>query len=619
MSIKTTLYGIVAIIALSMTGLMTSSHYFVGKIETVMQASQYISKLDSDMLTLRREEKNFLARNDLTYQNNFNSTINQLHRHLKQLNATLTSAKIPFAKQQTLANTFNEYNRLFEKIVAVQLKIGLNKKSGVYASLENSAQQLKAQINKFDDPLLIQFLQLRTNAKDFMLYQDDNYAAAFNERVDYMKNLLVLAENGAIDTQVSSLLTQYQQAFKQLVSLSRQKGLSDNQGMIGQLRKTIEQSETLLAQETAQLKKQITQVEDDAKSSLLMLGLAITLIISILVFYFANRISTRLHQVTNTMNEISNGDGDLRVNLDVHGNDEITELSQAFNTFVGKIHKTVSVVADSVLQLASTTEEMSAVMEQAKSGAFKQKFDIEQMATVMDEMNAAVHEVKGYTIEAEDAALQAKQKSQQGGEITEQNIQGISQLSHEVGSATEVIKRLIMHSQNISGVLSVIQAIADQTNLLALNAAIEAARAGESGRGFAVVADEVRTLASRTQEATQEILTITDGIQADAEAATLVMENSETQATNAVSQTELAHHSLLDISETVVHVSALNSQIAVATGQQSHTSTEINKHVADLSNICDESATGIEQLAIANHDLANMTHDLKLLVEQFKL
>jgi len=619
MSIKRTLHCIVAIIALSMAGLMTSSQYFVGKIETVMQASQYISMIDADMLTLRREEKDFLTRNDLTYQNNFNAAINKLHSHLEKLNVTLTSVNIPFAKQQVLASTFNEYASLFDKIVAVQLKIGLNKNSGAYASLDNAAQQLKIQINKFDDPLLIQFLQLRGNEKDFMLQHNNNSAAAFNERADYLQSLLAIPENAALTTKAGSLLTQYQKAFKQLVSLSRQKGLSDNQGMIGELRKTIEKTETLLAQETTQLKSQITQVEDNAKSSLLMLGLAITITISILVFYFASRISKRLHQVTDSMNEISNGDGDLRVSLDIHGNDEITELSQAFNTFVRKIHKIVSVVGNSVLQLASTTEEMSAVTEQAKNGAFKQKVDIEQMATVMDEMNAAVHEVKAYTIEAEEAALQAKQKSHQGGGITEQNIQGISQLSHEVGSATDVIKKLIMHSQNISGVLSVIQGIADQTNLLALNAAIEAARAGESGRGFAVVADEVRTLAARTQEATQEILTITDGIQADAEAATQVMEKSGAQATIAVSQTELAHNSLLDITQTVVHVSALNSQIAVATGQQSHTSSVINEHVADLSNICDESATGIEQLAVANHQLANMAHDLKELVEQFKL
>ncbi|MFC1503286.1 methyl-accepting chemotaxis protein [Pseudomonadota bacterium] len=178
---------------------------------------------------------------------------------------------------------------------------------------------------------------------------------------------------------------------------------------------------------------------------------------------------------------------------------------------------------------------------------------------------------------------------------------------------------MVIHSQNIGEVLSVIQGIADQTNLLALNAAIEAARAGESGRGFAVVADEVRTLALRTQEATKEILIITDGIQNDAEAATRVMENSQAQATSAVSQTKLANGSLLDITDTVERVSKMNSQIVVATEQQSHTSNEISLHMEDISKICVESATGIEQLAVANKELATMTHELKTLVGQFKL
>jgi methyl-accepting chemotaxis protein len=319
------------------------------------------------------------------------------------------------------------------------------------------------------------------------------------------------------------------------------------------------------------------------------------------------------------MNDISHGDGDLCVRLDTKGNDEIAELGLAFNTFVGKIHSTVNVVANSVLQLASTTEEMSVVMEQAKTGAFKQQQDISQIAVVMEEMNASVQEVKQSTIQADNAAEHAHQEAEQGCEMAEQSIQGVTLLANEVESATDVIKTLIIHSQNIGEVLSVIQGIADQTNLLALNAAIEAARAGESGRGFAVVADEVRSLAFRTQEATKEILTITAGLQTDAEAATKVMENSEGLATSAVSQTKLANHSLHDITKTVECVSEMNRHVAVAIEQQSHTSDEINLHMEDINNVCEESAAGMEQLAIANKELATMTQELKALIGQFKL
>tara|TARA_R110001583_G_scaffold60713_2_gene180147 strand:+ start:40956 stop:42767 length:1812 start_codon:yes stop_codon:yes gene_type:complete len=603
-----------------MSAIMGSSIYFIDQIDTVTKSSQLVSAIESDMLTLRKHEKDFFSRFDLKYQENFNTTFDALQTHIQQLATALADAGILFAKQQQLTTTFNEYGQQFKKLVTLQEKIGLNKTSGQNGALRSAANKLETRIYQLEDNVLLtDLLLLRRSEKDFILRQENEYADAFTTKVTEIQNRLNGPAYATISRDINNMLTPYQQEFTQYVLFSQQKGLTANQGLTGEMRNTVKKTEMLLAQEADKLKKQTAEIRAEAKSTLMILGISITIIISALVFFLAKQISARLNQVSKAMEEISNGDGDLRVALNSDGNDEITALSHAFNAFVSKIHKTISIVANSALTLASTAENMSIVTENAKTGTFKQQQDITQIAVSIEEMNVTVQEVSQHTVEAENTALLAKQKSHQGGKITTQNIQEITQLSSEVENASSVINNLITHSQDIGDVLNVIQGIAAQTNLLALNAAIEAARAGESGRGFAVVADEVRNLALRTQEATKEILTITGGIQRDAETATQVMESSGTQATNALSQTKLANDALLDITAAVEHVSEMNSQIAVASEQQSQTSLDISHRIVAISNICDESAAGMKQLSVANQELTTMTQELKALVGEFKL
>lgn len=620
MTIKNKLYCIATLILFAMSAIMGSSIYFIDQIDTVTKSSQLVSAIESDMLTLRKHEKDFFSRFDLKYQENFNTTFDALQTHIQQLATALADAGILFAKQQQLTTTFNEYGQQFKKLVTLQEKIGLNKTSGQNGALRSAANKLETRIYQLEDNVLLtDLLLLRRSEKDFILRQENEYADAFTTKVTEIQNRLNGPAYATISRDINNMLTPYQQEFTQYVLFSQQKGLTANQGLTGEMRNTVKKTEMLLAQEADKLKKQTAEIRAEAKSTLMILGISITIIISALVFFLAKQISARLNQVSKAMEEISNGDGDLRVALNSDGNDEITALSHAFNAFVSKIHKTISIVANSALTLASTAENMSIVTENAKTGTFKQQQDITQIAVSIEEMNVTVQEVSQHTVEAENTALLAKQKSHQGGKITTQNIQEITQLSSEVENASSVINNLITHSQDIGDVLNVIQGIAAQTNLLALNAAIEAARAGESGRGFAVVADEVRNLALRTQEATKEILTITGGIQRDAETATQVMESSGTQATNALSQTKLANDALLDITAAVEHVSEMNSQIAVASEQQSQTSLDISHRIVAISNICDESAAGMKQLSVANQELTTMTQELKALVGEFKL
>jgi methyl-accepting chemotaxis protein len=199
------------------------------------------------------------------------------------------------------------------------------------------------------------------------------------------------------------------------------------------------------------------------------------------------------------------------------------------------------------------------------------------------------------------------------------SIHSIEELAKEIGNASNVITNLEQDSENIGSVLDVIRGIAEQTNLLALNAAIEAARAGEQGRGFAVVADEVRTLASRTQQSTQEIQTMIERLQQGAHNAVDVMKASQSRTTDTVGHANKAGEALNSISNYVGDINDMNLQIASAAEQQSAVAEEINQNVVRITDIAQHTSDSMQEIASSSNDLAQLSSNLDTLVSNFKV
>ncbi len=349
--------------------------------------------------------------------------------------------------------------------------------------------------------------------------------------------------------------------------------------------------------------------------TLLILGLVLGAGSAAFITYL---ITKPLGDAVSALTDIAEGEGDLTSRLNVSGRDEIADLGRSFNNFVSKIQTAISDVAVATTQLASAADKMAAITVDTREGAGRQQSETDLVATAMNEMTVTVQEVAKNAITAADAAQQADNYAEEGRNTVTQTIDSIDALAREVEMAANVIQIVEQDSDKIGSVLEVIKGIAEQTNLLALNAAIEAARAGEQGRGFAVVADEVRTLASRTQQSTQEIQLMVESLQTGSKNAVSAMESGQSKAKVTVEQASEAGTALHHITQSVGDINQMNNQIAEAAKQQGEVAEEINQNIINITDVANETANGADQLSSASSELANLSNDLQTLIGRFK-
>ncbi|WP_445379633.1 methyl-accepting chemotaxis protein [Pseudomonas syringae] len=344
---------------------------------------------------------------------------------------------------------------------------------------------------------------------------------------------------------------------------------------------------------------------------------AATLATIVLAVLFTKSIVTPLRDMLRVNDTIAKGD--LRSVITVTGKDEFSDLMRSTQVMQNNLRDTIRLIGDSSTQLASAAEEMNAVTEESSRGLLRQNNEIDQAATAVNQMTAAVDEVARNAAAASDAAKASDQSTRTGAARVTSTVDAIEKLSKTVQSTSVDVERLAVQSKDISKVLEVIRTIAEQTNLLALNAAIEAARAGEQGRGFAVVADEVRALAHRTQTSTQEIEKMIGDILTGTAQATKAMSESCNQADGTLTIAHEAGAALTLIAKAINEINEMNLMIATASEQQAQVARSVDGNLMSIRDLSIQSATGANQTAAASSELSVLAADMNKLVARFSL
>lgn len=319
------------------------------------------------------------------------------------------------------------------------------------------------------------------------------------------------------------------------------------------------------------------------------------------------------------LEDISKGNGDLTVRLPVKGNDEIANISRAFNTFVSRINEIISQVVLTGTDLNSSASIVREQSVQALSRGDRQSEQSLLVVTAMNEMASTIHDISHNAAGAAEAANSVNKETENSNAVLQFATQTIGNLTNEINNTSDVVTALAERTQSIESILDVIRGISEQTNLLALNAAIEAARAGEAGRGFAVVADEVRNLATKSAQSTDEIQTMIDHLQSEAKSAVEAMDISRNLTTKGSEATMKAQRALESISVQVSSILDLNTQVATATEEQSSVTTEINVNMDALNESVKGGVDASRQLEETSQTLTMLSKTLDRYAGSFKI
>lgn len=589
----------------------------IDNIKELENLKYEVKNIETSVLKLRRNEKDFLARYDLKYQAEFMKNFEKLIKSVESIDYGLKSYDIDGEKIKKLKVILEQYSKNFNAIVATQQKIGLNPEDGLYGSLRESVHNLEELLKKdLDYKLQTDMLMLRRAEKDFMLRSDLKYLEKFNKSLNVFLADVKVSKISDYD-QAVSLMNAYVKDFYNLVEGYKEIGLTPNDGALGNMRNTIHQVDESLKELLENVNTVLEKKNKEITVLITVMFLFLVLTMVGFAIFVINKINTQIKNISDSVNNIAQTK-DISLLIPIKNDDELSILAKNLNSMFIELRSVIADAKHSSVENSSISHELSTTSMQVGR-------NVEESVEIINEATQKTTHITNEIARAVEDAKENKKEIERANGILIDAKSKIINLASKVQSGAEAeaelaknIESLTKDMDQVKNVLDVISDIAEQTNLLALNAAIEAARAGEHGRGFAVVADEVRKLAERTQKTLTEINSTISIIVQSSNAAHEQMSINSGQMDELVCISNEVESKIGLMADIVNIATKANDKTVNDFESTASNIISISNKIAEINSISTKNARSVEEIASASEHLNNMTQSLNGKLEQFR-
>ena len=618
-TIKKQLMAVVFLILLSVFVLFVSSFFSFERLSKLNHVSLELIESKVSILLLRRNEKDFMARDDLKYEKKFIEEYDVLHRRLKKATKILNDAGIEGGEAIVeMKGKLKKYKDSFQDFVKKRMML-VNKENGLLKSLESASLNIDEKLNITNkETLKERYNAIKNNKKDYLLSLDKQILETSFRNIEAFFHLLKKEDEFSVNAknELKTDLIAYQMILKKLSNNLIYLGVSQNEGLHGRLRLLVRDTENSMNTLSNTL---ISTIEEKERKLFFFLFIAAVFIVMFLCWYviFVMRSVTKQVSLANSlMGSIAEGKSTFDVRMRISGEDELAELASKFNVFIEKLEivmKDISVISDELFNAVHETMRLS---ENTVANAKKQREESELVKVAVETMILSSKIIIQNVAQAAEVAGELKLSAQIGKDVNTDNSVKANQLAESMEEATENTEQLNINSKEIGSVIDVIRSITEQTNLLALNAAIEAARAGHQGRGFAVVADQVRELAKKTHQSTDVITKTIKQLQSGIRYSVDVTNSSRQIAIESLEQAQkgggvmtLLINQIDDIVEKNVNIDTTAKDLSVLMNNielSSSSIADLSSQTTQAAQNSDQSASEIEKLSMALHQITRL-------------